>query len=57
MSLSKFKILSKKSKSGGNHISQLTNFEVKFLDIGRYALYQAEDGTETALPASVGIIL
>ena len=56
MSLSKSKILSKKYKSGGNHISQLAYFEGKFLDMERYALYQAEDGIETSLPASVGVI-
>lgn len=56
-SLSKSKILSIKSKTGGIHISLLTYFQGKFLDMARYALYQAEDGTETALPASVGVIL
>lgn len=56
-SLSQSKILSKKSKCGGNHISWLAHFERKFLDIERYALHQAEDGTETALTASMGAIL
>lgn len=46
-SLSKSKTLSKKSKSGGNHFSQLTHFEGKFLDMERYTLYQAEDGTNS----------
>lgn len=56
-SLSKFKILSKKTKSGRNHISQLTHFEGEFLDVETYVLYQVEDGTETVLPASMSVIL
>lgn len=57
MSLSKSEILSKKTKSGRNHISQLAHFEGEFLDVETYVLYQVEDGTETVLPASVSVIL
>lgn len=57
MTLSKSKLLSKKSKSGRNSNFQLPLFWGKILRYEEIWFCQTEDGTETTLHASVSVIL